>query len=151
MAKENLQYVETLRRMKLGRHKSTKGKRAKDTMTPPASNDSPISPDQGVNVDNSVRDGSPHQMVGDVVVLASTFTHIAKITSSPNIKSRVKMMVNKTRLVKRTYKYKSPFVERCAKQFERITRPQKLVVDYAFNLNGNEMYFKSYIECCNYF
>ena len=35
-------------------------------------------------MDNSVRDGSPHQMAGDVVVLASTSTHVADMTSSLN-------------------------------------------------------------------
>ena len=58
--------------MKPGRHKSIGGKKAKDAMTPPASNDSPTSPDQGVNVGNIERKGSPYQMVGDVFVLAST-------------------------------------------------------------------------------
>ena len=51
-------------------------------MTPPTSNDSPTSPDQGVNVGNIVRKGSPHQMAKDVVVLASTSTHVADMTSS---------------------------------------------------------------------
>ena len=82
-------------------------------MTPPASNDSLTSLDQGVNVGNIVREGSPHQMVGDVVVLASTSTstHVADMTSSSKKNPRVKMMANKKRLVKRTYKYKSPFFE----------------------------------------
>ena len=95
LAKANLQHAETLRCMKPSRHKSTKGKRSKDAVTPSASNDSPISLDQGVNVDNSVRDGSPHQMAGDVVVLASTSTHVVEITSSPKIKPKVKMVANK--------------------------------------------------------
>ena len=60
-------------------------------------------------------------------------------------------MTNKKRLVKRTYKYKSPFVEECAKQFERITKPKRLVVDDALDLNGDERYFWSYIICCNSF
>ena len=115
VAKENLRYIETLRRMKPGRHKSTEGKREKDAMTPSTSNDSPTSPYQGMNVDNSVRDGSPYQMAEDVFVLASTFTHVAEMTSSPKIKPRVKMMTNKKSLVKRTYIYKSPYVEGCAK------------------------------------
>ena len=51
-------------------------------MTPPASNHSPISPDQGVNVGNIVREGSPHQMAGDVFVLAFISTHVADMTSS---------------------------------------------------------------------
>ena len=38
-----------------------------DAMVPPTSNDSPTSPNQGVNVGNIVTEGSPHQMVGDVV------------------------------------------------------------------------------------
>ena len=68
--------------MKLGRHKSTGGKKAEDVVTPPASSDSPTSPDQGVNVDNSVREGSPHQIARDVFMLASTPTHVANMTSS---------------------------------------------------------------------
>ena len=51
-------------------------------MTSPTSNDSPTSPDQGVNVGNIVREGSPHQMAGDVVVLASSSTHVADMISS---------------------------------------------------------------------
>ena len=39
---------------------------------------------------NRVIDCSPHQMPGDVVVLAST--HVADMTFSPKIKPRVKMM-----------------------------------------------------------
>ena len=109
VAKANFQHIETLRHMKPGRHKSTKGKREKDAMTPPTSNNSPTSPNQGVNVDNSVRNGSPHQMVGDVVVLASTSTHVAEITSFPKIKSKVKMMENKKWFVKRTYKIQVAF------------------------------------------
>ena len=61
------------------------------------------------------------------------------------------MMANKKRLVKRTYKYKSSFVEGCAKQFERITKPERLVVDYALDVNGVERYFGSYIVYCNFF
>ena len=102
-------------------------------------------------MDNSVRDGSPHQMDKDIVVLASTFTHVAKMTSFPKIKPWVKMMTNKKRLVKRTYKYKSPFIEGCSKEFERITKPQKLVAHYALDLNGDGRYFGSYIVCCNSF
>ena len=103
-------------------------------MTPTASNKSLTSPDQGVNVGNIVREGSPHQMARDVFVLASTSTHVVDMTSSSKKrkkkeKPRVKMMINKKRLVKRTYKYKSSFVEGCAKQFERITKPERLVVD----------------------
>ena len=59
VAKVNLRHVEKLRRMKPNRYKSTGGKIAKDAVTPPTSIDSPTSPIQGVNVDNSVRDGSP--------------------------------------------------------------------------------------------
>ena len=51
-------------------------------MTPSTSNDSPTSLDQGVNVGNIVTKGSPHQMAGDVFVLASTSTHVADMTSS---------------------------------------------------------------------
>ena len=51
-------------------------------MTPPASNDSPTSLDQGVNVGNIVREGSPHKMSRDVVVLTSTSTHVADMTYS---------------------------------------------------------------------
>ena len=79
----NLREVETQRRMKRGRHKSFKGKRANDAVTPPGSNVSPALPDQGRNVDNSVRDGLPYQMAGDVVMLASTSTHISNMTFSP--------------------------------------------------------------------
>ena len=100
-------------------------------MTPPASNESPTSPDQGVNVGNIVREGSPHQMAGDVFMLASTSTHVTDMTSSSKKKPKVKMTANKKRLVKRIYKYKSSFVEGCAKQFERITKPKRLVADYA--------------------
>ena len=53
------------------------------------------------------------------------------------------MMENKKRLVKRTYKYKSPFVEGCAKQFKRITKRERLVADYALDVNGVERYFGS--------
>ena len=53
------------------------------------------------------------------------------------------MMAKKKRLVKRTYKYKSPSVEGCAKQFERITKPQRLIADYALDVNGSERYFRS--------
>ena len=53
------------------------------------------------------------------------------------------MMSNKKRFVKKTYKYKSSFVEGCAKQFERITKPQRLVVDYAIDVNSVERYFGS--------
>ena len=74
--------------MKPSRHKSIGGKRAKDAVTPPASNDSYTSPNQGVNVDNSARDGPPHQMIGDVIVLASTSTHVAYMTSSPKKKKK---------------------------------------------------------------
>ena len=59
-------------------------------MTPPAFNESLTSPDQGVNVGNVVREGSPHQMVGDVFVLASTSTHIADMTSSSKKKRKKK-------------------------------------------------------------
>ena len=55
----------------------------------------------------------------------------------------MKMMENEKRLVKRAYKYKSSFVEGCAKQFERITKPQRLVADYALDVNGAERYFRS--------
>ena len=55
----------------------------------------------------------------------------------------MKMMTNKKRLVKRTYKYKSPFVKGCAKKFERITKPERLVADYALDVNGVERYFGS--------
>ena len=94
---------------------------------------------------NIVREGSPHQMVGDVFVLASTSTstHVADMTSSSKKKPRVQMMTNKKMLVKKTYKYKSPFVERRAKQFERITKPKRLVVDYALDVNDVERYFGS--------
>ena len=98
-----------------------------------------------------MRDGSPHQMAGDVVVLASTFTHIVEMTSSPKIKPRVKMMANKKMFVKSTYKYKSSFVEGCTKQFERITKRQILVVSYALDLNGDNRYFGSYVVCCKSF
>ena len=57
-------------------------------MTPPASNDSPTSPDQGVYVGNIVREGSPHQMARDVVVLTSTSTHVADMTSSKKKKKK---------------------------------------------------------------
>ena len=91
-------------------------------------------------------------MVGDVVVLASTSTHVADMTFSPKIKPRVKMMANKKKnLIMRTYKYKSPVVEGCAKIFERITKPQRLVDDYALDLDGGERYFGSYIVYCNSF
>ena len=53
------------------------------------------------------------------------------------------MMTNKKRLVKRTYKYKSSFVEGCAIQFERITMPKRLVADYALDVNVVERYFGS--------
>ena len=118
-------------------------------MTPPAFNESLTSPDQGVNVGNVVREGSPHQMARDVFVLVSTSTHVADMTSSSKKKKkekkrpRVKMMANKKRLVKRTYKYKLPFVESCVKQFERITKLERLVVDYALDVNGVERYFRS--------
>ena len=56
LAKVNLRHVETLRCMKPGKHKLIGGKGAKDAGTPPASNDSPTSPNKWVNVDNSVRD-----------------------------------------------------------------------------------------------
>ena len=56
-------------------------------MTPPTSNESPTSPDQEVNVGNIVREGSPHQMVGDVFALASTSTHVVDMTSSSKKKS----------------------------------------------------------------
>ena len=95
VAKANLRHIETLRRMKPGRHKTIRVKRAKDAVTPLTSNDSPTSPDQGANVDNSMRDDSPHQLTGDVIVLASTSTHVADMTSSPTKKARVKMMTNK--------------------------------------------------------
>ena len=143
VAKVNLRCVETLRRMKPDRQKSTRGKKAEDVVTPLVSNDSPTSPDQGMNVDNSVREGSPHKMAGDVFVLASISTHVTDMTSSSKKKPRVKMMTNKKRLVKRTYKYKSPFVEGCAKQFERITKLERLVADYALDVNGDERYFGS--------
>ena len=81
-------------------------------------------------------------MAEDVIVLASTSTHVVDMTSSPK-NPRVKMMANKERLVKRTYKYKSPFVEGCAKQFERITKPQRLIADYTLDVNGAERYFGS--------
>ena len=115
-------------------------------MTPLTSNDSPTSPDQGVNVGNIVRKGSTYQMAGDVFVLASTSTHVADMTSLSKKKKktpRVKMMANKKRLVKRTYKYKSPFVEGCTKQFERIAKPKRLVVDYTLDVHGDERYFGS--------
>ena len=146
VAKANLRHIETLRRMKPDRHKTIRVKRAKDAMTPPISNDSPTSPNQGVNVDNSVRDNSPHQLTGDVIVLASTSTststHVADMTSSPTKKPRVKMMANKKMFVKRTYIYKSPFVEGCAKQFERITKPKRLVANYVFDVNGAKRHFR---------
>ena len=104
-------------------------------MTPLASNDSLTSPDQGVNVGNIVREGSPHQMVGDVFMLASTSTHVADMTFSSTKRPRVKMMANKKRLVKKTYKYKLPFVEGCSRQFERITKPERLVADYALDVS----------------
>ena len=53
------------------------------------------------------------------------------------------MMANKKRLVKRTYKYKSPYVEGCTKQLERTTKPERLVADYALDVNGIERYFGS--------
>ena len=53
------------------------------------------------------------------------------------------MMANKKRLVKRTYKYKLPFIEGCAKQFERITKPERLVANYELDVNGVERYFGS--------
>ena len=81
--------------MKHGRHKSTIGKRANNAVTPLAYNDSPTSPNQGVNVDYSVRDDSPHHMVGDVILLAFTSTYVANMTSSPKKMPRVKMMANK--------------------------------------------------------
>ena len=113
-------------------------------MTPSASDDSPTSPYQEVNMDNIVREGSPHQMAGNVFVLAFTSTHVADMTSSSKKKKpKVKMMENKKRLVKRTYKYKSPFIEGCAKQFERITKPERLVADYELDVNGIERYFGS--------
>ena len=56
--------------MKPGRHKSTGGKKEKDAVTPPTFNDSPTSPNKGVNVDNSVRQLSPQQMVEDVIVFS---------------------------------------------------------------------------------
>ena len=59
-------------------------------MTPPTSNDSPTSPDQGVNVGNIVREGSPHQMAVDVFVLASTSTHVVDMTSSSKKKKKKK-------------------------------------------------------------
>ena len=39
-------------------------------------------------MDNSVRDGSPHQMVGDVVVLAFTSTHIVDMIASLKKKAK---------------------------------------------------------------
>ena len=42
-----------------------------------------------------------------------------------------------------TYKYKSPFVEGCAKKFERITNLERFVADYTLDVNGIERYFKS--------
>ena len=69
--------------MKLGRQKSTKRKKkTEDAVTPPTSNDSPKSLDQRVNVDNIVREGSPHQMIGDVFVLAFTSTYVTDMTCS---------------------------------------------------------------------
>ena len=53
------------------------------------------------------------------------------------------MMISKKRLVKRTYKYKSPFVKGCTKKFERITKLERLVADYALDVNGVERYFGS--------
>ena len=61
------------------------------------------------------------------------------------------MMANKKRLVKRTYKYKLPFFEGCAKQFERIIKSQRLVVDNALDQNGDERYVGLYIVRCNSF
>ena len=90
MAKANLRRVETLRCMKLGRHDTTEGKKVEDAMTPLASNECPTSLDQGVNVGNIVREGSPHQMAGDVFMLASTSTHVADTTfSSKNKKEKI--------------------------------------------------------------
>ena len=148
VAKANLRRVETLQLMKLGRYATIEGKKAEDAMTPLTSNESPTSPDQGVNVGNILREDSPHQMAGDVFVLASTSTHVADLTSSSKNKKnkkapRVKMVANKKRLVKRTYKYKLPFFEGCAKQFKRITKPERLVADYALDVNGVERYFGS--------
>ena len=60
-----------------------KEKKANDVVTPSASNDSPTSLDHGGNVDSSVRYCSPHQMAGDVIVLASTSTHITNMIASP--------------------------------------------------------------------
>ena len=137
--------------MKPGIQKSIEGKKAKDAVTSPACNDSLTSPDQGMNVDNSVRDGSPHQMAGDVVVLASKSTHVVDMTSPLKKKPRVKIVTNKKRFVKRTYKYKLSFVEEYSRQFERMAKPQILVADYALDLNGDERYFWSYIVCCNSF
>ena len=68
--------------MKPRKHKLIGGKREKDAGTPSASNDSPTSPNKGVNVDNGVRDGSPYQMAENVIVLASTSTHVGDMTSS---------------------------------------------------------------------
>ena len=53
------------------------------------------------------------------------------------------MMANKKILVKRTYKYKSPFIEVCTKKFERITKPERLVADYELDVNGVERRFGS--------
>ena len=128
--------------MKPGRYKSTGRKRVKDTVTPPASNGSPTSPNQGVNVDNSVRDGSPHQMVRDVIVLASTSSHLADMTSSPK-KTKGEDDGKQKKACQEDHKYKSPFVEGCAKKFERITKSLRLVVDYALDVNGVERIFGS--------
>ena len=50
-------------------------------MTPPTSNESLTSPNEGVNVGNVVREGFLHQMDGYVFVLASTSTLVADMTS----------------------------------------------------------------------